>query len=116
MDTKNAAERRNSRISEEERSLIRDHFRGNESLLKAVRKIMLPQFDVDAPIGAQVDPWLSIDVDGLPDIVITEVKAMKRALATIEGGLLTLKAVADTPTDEEKAKEIQKNAAADSTM
>jgi len=39
------------RFTESELDLIRRTFKGNEALLKLLRKVFLPEIDPDAPLG-----------------------------------------------------------------
>lgn len=53
------------RYSDEELTLIKKTFKGNEMLLKLLRKVFLPEYDPNAPIGQVIDLWMTLDLGGL---------------------------------------------------
>lgn len=58
---------RQMRFTEDELALIKDTFKGNDRLLKLLRKVFLPEYDPEAPIGQALDLWLATPVDQLSD-------------------------------------------------
>lgn len=106
--------KRVTRITEEERALIKHHFKGNDKLLVIVRKMFLAEYDPDAQIGAVVDQWMNVECDNvMPEEVVANVKAVKKTIATIEGGLRTLQAIANL--EEQSEEEIAKKKAVNSS-
>jgi hypothetical protein len=99
-----------AKLTETEISLIKNTFKGNETLLIAMRKIFLPTYQLDAPIGDQSDLWMNVEIDGKsPEEAIINIKARALFMAHMEGGLTKLKVTAEqsdmTPEEIKKAKE-----------
>ena len=61
------------RITKEEEQLLKQHFGGNDSLLKLLRKVFIPHYDVNAPLGQAVDLWMD---RVYADIPVAEVKGL----------------------------------------
>lgn len=99
-----------AKLSEAEISLIKNTFKGNEPLLIAMRKVFLPTYDVNSPIGDQQDLWMNVEIDGkTPDEAMLNIKARALFMAHMEGGLTKLKTVAEAATiTAEQAKEALK--------
>ena len=98
-----------AKLTETEISLIKNTFKGNEPLLIAMRKIFLPTYQLDAPIGDQSDLWMNVDIDGkTPEEAILNIKARALFMAHMEGGLTKLKITAEqsemTPEQVREAK------------
>jgi len=53
------------RYSDEELDLIKKTFKGNVKLLKLLRKVFLPEYDPQAPLGQVIDLWMTLDLGGL---------------------------------------------------
>lgn len=101
-----------SSLTENEQDMIRNTFKGNEPLLIALRKIMLPELEANAPIGDQIDMWANVQVDGIPaEEAITNIKARVMLMTHLEGGLMKLKALAEAKklTKEEMEELNKKN-------
>ena len=94
-------------LSQEEVRLIQATFKGNEKLLKVLRKLMLPSaFDPELPIEEMMgDVWM-VDKD-FSQLPVGEIKAIvlarQDAIKFILGGLIKLKvisnSVAETPME-----------------
>jgi len=83
-------------IQESEKQLIQNTFKNNESLMVALRKIFLPEYDPNCPIGEQIDLWLNVEIDNMtPQEAIINIKARNLFLKHMEGGLIKLKQLAD---------------------
>lgn len=64
------------RITEEEINLIRSTFKNNESLLKLMRKMFLPELDPKAPFGQMIDIYHTIQTkDRNPEDIAVELMA-----------------------------------------
>ena len=103
-----------SRITEAEKQLLKDTFKNNETLMIAVRKIFLPEFDANAPIGTQIDLYLNLELDNLsPEQVWIQMKARDLFIKQVETGLNAIDMIANnpTPTTEEIKKRAGKNSA-----
>ena len=97
-------------LSKEEMSLLRNTFKGNEKLIRVLRKVMIPTSnDPDLPIeefakdSYIVDrDWAQIPAEEAKTIML----ARQDALKFIFGGLIKLKVLANEPVeDEDKTKE-----------
>lgn len=103
-----------SRISDEERLLIKKVFKGNDPLLKLLRKLFLPEYDPTAPIGQVIDLWMTVDVkDKTPEDAYVTLLARNQLITHVEQQLVALKLMSEQVelTDEEVK---QKNAKASS--
>lgn len=102
------------RITKEEEQLLKQHFGGNDALLKLLRKVFIPHFDVKAPLGQAVDLWMDRKY---ADIPIAEVKglvvARQEAIQFLESGLIQLHFLANKSdkTPDELEAESRKNSA-----
>lgn len=100
------------RINDEELSLIKALFADNPSALKLLRKIFLPEVTSDAPIGQQVDLWMTLKVDDLtPEQAIINIKARNTVIQHVEGCLMQLYLLAGQKeeTVEDTKKRLAKN-------
>jgi hypothetical protein len=102
--------REDMRITPEEIELIKSTFRGNEKLLKLLRKIFLPEISVDAPLGDQIDLWMTIPVEGTDRDKINII-ARKQLIQHLEQSLVQLKVLAETEakTLEEIREKVKKD-------
>ena len=102
------------RITKEEEQLLKQHFKGNDGLLKLLRKIFIPQYDVNAPLGQAVDLWMD---RVYADIPVAEVKglivARQEAIKFLESGLIQLHFLANKSdkTPDELERESRQNSA-----
>ena len=102
------------RISEQEIELIKSTFKGNEHLLKMLRKIFLPEIEPDAPIGQNIDLWMTVPVSQMtPDQAIINITARNQLIQHVETQLLQLKLLAETnaKTLEEVKEQLKKDSA-----
>ncbi len=100
------------RITENEMLLIRNTFGGNNGeLLKLMRKIFLPEYDVTAPIGQVIDLWFVMPIEGLSDEAIAKnLRERNSLIAHIEARLRDLFQMANSKkgeTPEEMIKRLQ---------
>ena len=99
-------------ITQEEIQLIKATFKDNEPLMVAIRKLMYPVIDPNAPIGEQVDLWMNVDIDGMSaEQALINMKARNLFIGHVEGGLNKLKMLAnmDEKTPEELKESAKKN-------
>lgn len=90
-------------LSDDEYSLVRSTFKGNDKLIKVLRKLLLPTaFDPELPIEEMSgDAWMvdrdfaSISVEEVKTIVASRQEAIKFVL----GGLIKLKVIANTESE-----------------
>lgn len=98
------------RISGQEIELIKQTFKGNEQLLKLMRKIFLPEVTANAPLGQQIDLWMTIPLGQMStEQAIINLTARNQLIQHIESQLLQLKILAETDAKTlEEAKEALK--------
>jgi hypothetical protein len=93
------------RFSDAELNIIKATFKGNEALLKLLRKVFLPEYDPNAPFGQVIDLWMTIDLNQLPqDEAIRRIYARNTLISHIEQQIMQLNILAEAKdeTDEEK--------------
>lgn len=95
------------RFTAEETKLIRDLFKGNDKLLKLIRKILLPEITPDSlqivPVNQLIDVYGSISPDRDPLAVVTDVKARNLLIAHLNVQLGNLEVIANTPEETEES-------------
>ncbi len=108
METKNYG--REMRITEDEIKIIKSAFKGNEKLVKLLRKIFLPEISPDSPIGQNVDLWMTIPTGQMSqDQIVVNLMARNQLIQHIESQLLQLKILAETDAKTlEEAQEAMK--------
>ena len=85
------------RIKPEEVDMIKSAFKGNETLLKVLRKVFLPELSPDTPLGQQIDLWMTVPLQNLdPDQAMINIIARNQLIQHVEGQLLQLKILAET--------------------
>lgn len=102
------------RYTDEELGMIKNTFKGNEKLLKLLRKVFLPELDPDAPIGQVIDLWMTVKIDDLtPEQALINIKARNTLITHIDQQLYGLKILADSDdlTAEEMIEKVKKNSA-----
>lgn len=102
------------RITDAELSLIKMTFAENDTLLKTLRKIFLPELDPTAPIGQNIDLWMTLKVDDqTPEEVYVNLKARNTVIQHIEMCLQQLEILAGMK--EESVEETKNRLAKDSS-
>ena len=101
------------RITPEEKATIEQTFGGNTKLLKLMRKIFLPEYDPNAPIGQVIDLWMTVD---LKDLTSQEreirIQSRNEVILHIESQLIQLQSLSQKiETAEEVMERINKNSA-----
>lgn len=80
------------RISEQEISLLKNTFGKNDTLLKLLRKVFLPELDPDLPIGQMIDLWMTVDIkDKDPIEAKIQMMARNSVIMHVENSLIQLK-------------------------
>lgn len=100
------------RITEEEIALLKSTFRDNERLLKVLRKIFLPEIQSDAPLGQNIDLWMTVPVkDYTPEQVMINMLARNQLIQHLENSLIQINTLANTDakTPEELEEARKKN-------
>lgn len=99
------------RITEKDKALLKATYAGNDALIKLLRKIFLPEIQADAPLGQNIDLWMTIPVDNMsPEQALINLKARNTVIGHIELQLQVLQALANGEelTPEAKAKNSNK--------
>jgi len=105
---------RQMRITPEEIDLLKSVFKGNEKLIKLLRKIFLPELSPDLPLGQNIDLWMTIPVKEISqEEALVNLLARNHLIQHVETQLLQLKILADT--DAKTLEEIQENIKKDSS-
>lgn len=95
------------RITDEELNLIKTTFAENDTLLKLIRKIFLPELSAYAPIGQNFDLWMTLKIEDIsPEEALINIKARNILISHVEPCLLQLKLLAGKKTESvEQTKE-----------
>jgi len=102
------------RFSSEELEVIRSHFKGNEALLKLMRKVFLPTFDPKAPIGQTIDLWMTINLENMSDEeAMRRIRARNEVIMHVESQLMQLRNLSEMQS--ETKEELEKRNKQDST-
>src|SRR3990167_9530219 len=99
------------RITPEEKTVIEQTFGNNTKLLKVLRKIFLPVYDPEAPIGQTVDLWSMRGLDEmLPEQLKIHILARQSLIMHVESQLLQLQSLSQkTETVEDALKRMKKD-------
>jgi hypothetical protein len=100
------------RITDEEFATIKSLYADNEAAIKMLRKIFLPEVEPNAPLGQNIDLWMTLDLgDQSPEQAIINLKARNLLIQHVEQRLMQLKTLAGTKTEtvEETKKKLIKD-------
>lgn len=103
------------RYTEEDIQLIKGVFKGNDKLLRLVRKVFIPELTPEnveiVAIGGLIDIYGSISPDRAPEDVVTDVKARNLLLAHLNTQMISLQSIANAQdeTMEELEARLKKN-------
>jgi hypothetical protein len=97
------------RFTDEELNLVKNTFKGNERLVKLLRKVFLPEYDPNAPVGQVIDLWMTLDLANLSEQE-REVRLFARngLIMHVEQQLMQLQVLAELPEDGESTEEKRK--------
>lgn len=91
------------RINKQEIGILQSTFKGNEELVKLMRKLFLPELDPKSPIGQNIDLWMTLKIDDLaPEAAIINIKARNLLISHLDQVLNTIKVLSEqdeTPED-----------------
>lgn len=94
------AQGRQMRITDIERSIIRNTFKGNAELLKLMRKVFLPEYDPEAPLGQVIDLWMTVKIDDKdPEAAYTHLVARNQLINHVDSCLMQLNTLAEMEDD-----------------
>jgi hypothetical protein len=97
---------RQMRFTDEELSLIKVAFKGNEKLLKLLRKVFLPEYDPQAPLGQAVDLWMTLDLGQLtPEERAVRIYARNGLINHVESRLIELNTLAEMKEETKEEQE-----------
>ncbi len=100
------------RITDEEIEILKGMFKDNDKLLKVIRKIFLPEVTPDAPLGENIDLWMTTPIkDMSPEQALINITARNHLITHVEQSLMQLKILANTDakTLDEVKENIKKN-------
>ena len=101
--------------TDEELSLIKATFKGNEKLLKLMRKVFLPEYDPYAPLGQVMDLWVSLPLKEMnPQDAMVNILARNELIIHVEKQLIVLDALAER--EEKTPEEIKQNIVKNSSV
>jgi len=96
------------RFTEDELRLIRDTFKGNDRLLKVMRKVFLPELDPNAPLGQIIDLWVSLPLKEMnPQDAMINMLARNQLIMHVEQQLIQLQLLANREELTEEQKQIK---------
>jgi hypothetical protein len=86
------------RLTDDELELIRATFKGNDRLLKLLRKMFLPEYDPTAPFGQSIDLWLAAtDLKALGhDEAYQLIMARNMVISHVEAQIISLQHLAES--------------------
>ena len=94
------------RITPDEIQLLQMHFKDNPMLLKLLRKLFLPEFDPNAPLGQSVDLWTIKDISSMtPEECKIYFWTRRDLIMHIESQLLQIDSLAGMKLESPKEKE-----------
>lgn len=96
------------RMTQRELEVIKTAFKGNDELLRVMRKWFLPTIDGTEPITQIIDLWMTVKVDDLtPEQALINIKARNSLIQHIEHQLNMLKILANDK-DLERIEEMKR--------
>lgn len=100
------------RITPMERGILQNTFKGNEELVRLMRKIFLPELDAFVPLGQNFDLWMTLKIDEMPmEQALINLKARNTLISHVDNCLMQIKALAEAPdeTPEEAIERTKQN-------
>lgn len=102
------------RITPTELTILKNTFKGNEELVRLMRKIFLPELDPYVPIGQNIDLWMTIKIDEMsPEQALINLKARNTLISHVDNCLNTIKILSETAeeTPEQTDARVKKDSA-----
>lgn len=100
------------RITDEEFATIKALYADNDAALKMLRKVFLPEIEPNAPLGQNIDLWMTLDIaEQSPEQAMVNIKARNLLIQHVEQRLMQLKTLAGSKSDsvEETKKKLIKD-------
>lgn len=92
------------RITDTELSILKNTFKGNEELLRLMRKLFLPELEPYAPLGQNIDLWMTVKIDDmLPEQAMINIKARNSLIQHLDQVLNSIKMLAETADETPEA-------------
>lgn len=102
-----------SRISDEDLATITAAFKGNDKLVAAIKRVMIPSiFETEAPEFMGTDRWMDLDFAPMQSAEVKSVVLARQwTIKFICGGLIQMKIIANQGVESPISKELrdQKN-------
>ena len=84
------------RITPAEMSLLHNTFKGNDDLVRLMRKLFLPELDPYVPIGQNIDLWMTVKVDDMTsEQALINLKARNSLIQHLDQVLMSIKQLAE---------------------
>lgn len=112
MSTKNEQTGSQMRITPTELGILKNTFKGQEELLRLMRKLFLPELDPFVPLGQNIDLWMTVKIDSMsPEEAIINIKARNALIQHLDQVLMSIKTLAETAdeTPEEAVERMKKD-------
>lgn len=101
------------RITEKEKELLKVTFGDNLPLLKLLRKVFLPELQADAPLGQNIDLWMTVPTaNQTPEQIAINLTARNMLIQHIEMQLQILDTLShpeETPEQREERNKKNSN-------
>lgn len=100
------------RINDKDIELIKSLYTDNVDALKLLRKVFLPEITSDAPLGQNIDLWMSAPIDDMsPADALINIKARNQLIQHVERCLMILATIAGQKGEsiEQTKARLQKN-------
>jgi hypothetical protein len=100
------------RITPLELQVLKATFKGNEELLRLMRKLFLPELDPYTPLGQNIDLWMTVKVEDMTaEQALINIKARNMLIMHIDQMLLQIKTLAENADEspEQVAEKLKKN-------
>ena len=100
------------RITDADLSMLKNTFADNTELLKLLRKIFLPEITADAPIGQNLDLWMTLKLEDMtPEQAMVKILARNTVIQHVESCLGQIKILAGQKSEsvEQTKENLKKN-------
>ena len=100
------------RITDADISMLKNTFADNTELLKLLRKIFLPEITADAPIGQNLDLWMTLKLEDMtPEQAMVKILARNTVIQHVESCLGQIKILAGQKSEsvEQTKENLKKN-------
>lgn len=100
------------RITPTEMSILQNTFKGNEELVRLMRKLFLPELDPYVPLGQNIDLWMTVKIDDMEmEQALINLKARNSLIQHLDQVLNSIKVLAESAdlTPEQAIEKLRKN-------